>query len=199
MITDAASATRGLVILGPDSTLINAAFHSNCGGETVSSEDVWLTGQSYLKKVVDSYCSSSRNARWQKSFSITDWISYLKSSGFHNEPSDLSMLNFKQTTRQKEYRLGTLSIPFNQIRTDLDLRSAWFSVGVEGDSIVLYGRGYGHGVGLCQEGAMVMASRGFDYQKIIKFYYTGVIISDIKNAVIGNRYSSRYSVTVTDH
>jgi len=54
---------------------------------------------------------------------------------------------------------------------------------VEGDSVILDGKGYGHGVGLCQEGAMVMAERGYDYRQIINFYFEGVIISDINNAV----------------
>ena len=66
----------------------------------------------------------------------------------------------------------------------MNLRSTFFSVVPEGDSIILKGRGYGHGVGLCQEGAMVMAAKGFNYKQIIDFYYSGVIISDIKNAVI---------------
>jgi stage II sporulation protein D len=66
----------------------------------------------------------------------------------------------------------------------MNLRSAFFSVYAVGDSIILKGRGYGHGVGLCQEGAMMMAAKGFDYRAIINFYYSGVTISDIKNAVI---------------
>ena len=90
------------------------------------------------------------------------------------------MLNFKQTTRQKEYRLGTLSIPFNQIRTDLDLRSAWFSVRVAGDSVVLDGRGYGHGVGLCQEGAMEMARVGYSWLDIVHFYFHDVKVEDYR-------------------
>ena len=54
---------------------------------------------------------------------------------------------------------------------------------VEGDSVILNGKGYGHGIGLCQEGAMSMADKGSDFKQIIDFYYTGVIISDIRNAV----------------
>jgi stage II sporulation protein D len=69
------------------------------------------------------------------------------------------------------------------MRSDLNLRSTFFSVYAVGDSIILKGRGYGHGVGLCQEGSMAMAAKGFDYREIIRFYYSGVIITDIKNAV----------------
>jgi stage II sporulation protein D len=48
------------------------------------------------------------------------------------------------------------------------------------------GRGYGHGVGLCQEGAMNMASKGFSCRQIIDFYYFGVFIDDIKNVITFN-------------
>ena len=82
------------------------------------------------------------------------------------------------SSRQIIYKTGNFSIPLMQIRTDLDLRSSFFSVRVEGDSVILTGRGYGHGVGLCQEGAMVMASKGYDYRKIIGFYYKGVVLKN---------------------
>ena len=44
---------------------------------------------------------------------------------------------------------------------------------------MLKGRGYGHGVGLCQEGAMEMASQGYSYAEILHFYYSGVHIIDL--------------------
>lgn len=67
--------------------------------------------------------------------------------------------------------------------TILGLRSTFFSLKVEGDSVYFDGKGYGHGAGLCQEGAMVMAEKGFDFRQIINFYYEGVIVSDINNEV----------------
>jgi stage II sporulation protein D len=74
-------------------------------------------------------------------------------------------------------------MPFRTIRSALSLRSSFFSVSVDGDSLLLKGRGYGHGVGLCQVGAMIMAVKGYTYKQIIDFYYFGVLILDIKNAV----------------
>jgi stage II sporulation protein D len=174
--------TKGLVILDRDSTLIESAFHSNCGGETSSSEDVWLAGQKYLKSVDDPYCIASKNSNWRKSYPVREWIGYLSRSGFQVR-ADSSSLNFSQTTRRTDYKTSAFSIPLQKMRTDLNLRSTFFSVHLDGDSVILTGKGYGHGVGLCQEGAMVMASRGFRYREIINFYYSGVIISDIKNAV----------------
>ena len=184
LLNEAAIETRGLVILDKDSILIISAFHSNCGGETSSSEDVWLSGQPYLKSVSDPYCIRSRSAAWQKSYSLSDWLKYIRRSGFYGNVNDPSMLNFSQENRLSDYKTATFSISLRTMRSDLNLRSTFFSVVTEGDSVILKGKGYGHGVGLCQEGAMAMAAKGFRYREIINFYYTGVIISDIKNAVI---------------
>ncbi len=183
MILRAAFDTKGLVVIYKDGTLINAAFHSNCGGETCSSEDVWLSGQPYLKKVNDPYCKGSRNARWTKIMLLKDWKAYLAASGYVSKNSDPSVFNFSQFTRLRDYNVGSFSLPFRQIRDDLKLRSAFFSVIVKGDTVILKGRGYGHGVGLCQEGAMVMASKGFKFSDIIDFYFSDVIITEVKDNV----------------
>jgi stage II sporulation protein D len=182
LVNRAALETKGLVILDSDSTLIISAFHSNCGGETSTSENVWLSGHSYIRKVIDPYCINSPNARWRKSIPLTEWEAYLRKSGFVKDGNASVSYNFSQLTRQNNYRIESFSLPFSQIRNDLDLRSAFFSVQKEGDSVILRGRGYGHGVGLCQEGARVMAARGFKFNEIINFYYSGVFITDIKNA-----------------
>ena len=184
VINKAALETKGLVILDIDSTLVLSAFHSNCGGETSISEDVWLSGHYYFKSVIDPYCRNSRNATWKKSIPLSEWEGYLTNSGLVADEKNPQSYNFQKTSRQNNYRTGSFSLPFSQIRNDLDLRSGFFSVTREGDSITFNGRGYGHGVGLCQEGAMVMAGRGFKYDGIIRFYYSGVIITDIRNARI---------------
>jgi stage II sporulation protein D len=184
LIDRAAVETKGLVVLDSDSILIISAFHSNCGGETSTSDFVWLSGHSYIKKVIDPYCIKSPNATWRKSIPLTEWETYLRKSGFTAVGTVVPSYNFSQLTRQNDYRIGSFSLPFGQIRNDLNFRSAFFSVIQEGNSITFKGRGYGHGVGLCQEGAMVMAARGFRYDDIIKFYYSGVIITDIKNTKV---------------
>jgi stage II sporulation protein D len=184
IINNAVYETENQVILDKDSILIIAAFHSNCGGETATSEDVWLANQPYLKSVTDPYCIASRNSKWEKTVKLTDWIDILKKSGYQGSTEKSEVFNFVQNTRVTDYRTGSFSLPLRTIRTELNLRSTFFSVAANGGSVVLKGRGYGHGVGLCQEGAMVMAAKGFSYKKIIDFYYSGVWISDIKNAVI---------------
>jgi stage II sporulation protein D len=182
LIVEAALDTKGLVIMTPVNTLVISAFHSNCGGETSPAEFAWLTGQQYLQAVYDPYCRSSRNASWTLKMNRSEWTGYLSKSGFKDDPANPGILNFSQETRVNEYKAGSFSLPLRQIRSDLNLRSTFFSVIADGDSVMLNGRGYGHGVGLCQEGAMEMASKGFTFSQIIDFYYKGVIISDIKSA-----------------
>ena len=94
LINRAALETKGLVILDKDSTLIISAFHSNCGGETASSEDVWLSSQPYLKGVIDPYCRSSRNSVWEKKISINDWLEFLRKSGYKGKTDDPSVFSF---------------------------------------------------------------------------------------------------------
>ncbi len=184
LLNRAAMETQGLVILDKDSILIISAFHSNCGGETSSSEDVWLSVQPYLRAVIDPYCLTSRSSTWKKGLSMNEWVSYLRKSGYVGNVNNPSLFNFLQESRLTDYKTGAFTKPLSTIRTDLNLRSTFFSVFADGDSIILKGRGYGHGVGLCQEGAMEMAAKGFNYKQIIDFYYFSVLISDIKNAVV---------------
>ena len=56
------------------------------------------------------------------------------------------------------------------------IRSQWFEVEYDelNDEYIFEGRGYGHGVGMSQCGAIGMAEEGYDYEEILKWYYTGV-------------------------
>ena len=57
--------------------------------------------------------------------------------------------------------------------SETHLKSSAFEVTADGDFFVFRGRGWGHGVGLCQIGAAVMASEGYDYRQILSHYYVG--------------------------
>lgn len=182
VIVRAAEETRGLVVVDKDSVLIIPSFHSNCGGETSGSGEVWLTGKSYLRSVRDPWCTSSPNAVWQKTIPLGEWVDYLRKNGYTGNTDNPAIFNFPQVARTDNYRVGNFMLPFSVIRNDMDLRSSFFSVTAGSSSVHLKGRGYGHGVGLCQEGAMVMATKGYDFREIIAFYFRGVLVTDIQNA-----------------
>ncbi|HEX2970527.1 MAG TPA: SpoIID/LytB domain-containing protein [Bacteroidales bacterium] len=182
VVSRATMSTKGLVILDSDKNLIISAFHSNCGGQTASSEDVWLTSVPYLRSVKDPYCVSSRNSAWQRTYNADEWMNMIHRLSHTSAEINASDIGYQQENRTTDYKAGQISIPFRNIRSELNLKSAYFSVLPDSNKILLKGRGYGHGVGLCQEGAIVMAAKGFSYMQIINFYYFGVSIADIGTA-----------------
>ena len=91
------------------------------------------------------------------------------------------MLNFSQAQGRKKEMLG---IPLVQIRKDFNLRSTYFSCEPWGSEVKLNGKGYGHGVGMSQEGAIGMCDQGYEYWQVIEFYYTGAKIKRIEEEKI---------------
>jgi stage II sporulation protein D len=66
----------------------------------------------------------------------------------------------------------------------LNLKSDWFDISCTGDSVFINGKGFGHGVGLCQEGAIEMAKQGCNEEEIIQYYFRNVIINERKKNTI---------------
>ncbi len=172
----AASQTAGLVIVDDNSKMISAAFHSNSGGQTMNSEDVWSMPVPYLRSIPDTFSLKGRNAKWEKRMPLNDWLDFLKTN--YNYPVDDSLmrekaLNFKQDKRQV-YFPGDILL--KDIRRDLKLKSTWFNVVPLDNEVILEGRGFGHGVGMSQEGAIRMIQLGYSYEDVIHFYYKNVKI-----------------------
>jgi stage II sporulation protein D len=179
-IPDATTATAGLVIVDSTLSLITAAFYSNCGGQTVSSEDVWLKPKSYLKSISDTFCIHQRSAIWEKKIPIVKWKQYLVSNGFAIIDTVPSIYSFYQLKRKTYYKINNDSIPLRKIRLDWNLRSTYFNITPVGSNLLFKGKGYGHGVGLCQEGAMNMSKKGYSYKEIIKYYYKNTNIVSMR-------------------
>jgi len=177
IIVQATKATSGYVVMASDSCYINAVFHANCGGETESGGNAWLNNKNYLVPVKDPFCVNSSSARWTKTISLVQWKNYLKSHGF-KFTADCAPNNFEfsQITRKQYYKMERDSIPLRQIRSDFQLKSTFFSVVANAKEITLKGRGFGHGVGLCQDGAMYMAKIGYKSNDILKYYFKGIRI-----------------------
>ena len=81
------------------------------------------------------------------------------------------MYNFDQVQRKAFFIHPSLGIPLRDLRKKFKLKSIYFSSHLDGDYIILEGRGFGHGVGLCQEGAMQMAKDGYSHSQIARFYF----------------------------
>lgn len=179
-IFKATLATEGLVIVDTSMQFITAAFHSNCGGFTANSQDVWITPKPYLVSVEDKYCIGSRNSNWEVRMPLSKWKKFLQTKGVDTTTiTDVKQYDFKPKSRPVYYPIANQKIPMIQIRSNFMFRSAFFSVLVVKKEVRILGRGYGHGVGLCQEGAMEMANKGWKYDRIINHYYKDVKIVNI--------------------
>jgi stage II sporulation protein D len=181
-IMKAVSDTKGTVVVDDNLNLIDAAFHSNSGGQTANSEDVWGSKLSYLRSVNDTFSTKMPNSHWERKIAEEDWLLYLKLK--HNYPVQDSSakrlaLTFKQDTRKSYLEAKNIKVPLKNIRTDLQLKSTFFSVYTKGDTVILKGRGFGHGVGMCQEGAMRMAKLGYKFPDVINFYYQKTQLMDL--------------------
>lgn len=175
-IVEAAMQTRGAVIVDSDIQMITAAFHSSCGGQTVNSEDVWSKSLYYLRSVKDTFCLKHKNAKWEKEIDKEQWKNYM-TARLPNTISDEQIVNFQTYERLRYFPESRLS--FEELRNKFRLRSTYFNIENKGNKVLLKGKGYGHGVGLCQIGAMEMAALGYNYSEILHFYYSGVHIIDL--------------------
>jgi stage II sporulation protein D len=182
-LIDACRSTEGKVQADSDSMLIISAFHANCGGQTAASADVWVSAHPYLIRVTDPYCGSSPSSRWERIFPATKWNDFLKLKGIvPGGPASVITSPQPETKRTRYLLIADKTVSYEDIRIGFNLRSSFFTVIPAADSIIFRGRGYGHGVGLCQDGARVMASKGKSYSEITGFYYPGTAVIDIKYA-----------------
>ena len=180
-IQKAVIATKGNVLVDSDINLITAAFSSNCGGQTTNSEDVWSRPLSYLRSKPDLHCREMPHAHWEREISKKSWLSYLNRK-FNYPIQDsafvCSAFDYCPPIRQRHFPPDS-GILLKTIRNDWKFSSAYFSIDEIEDRVIFQGRGYGHGVGVCQEGAMRKAELGMSYQDILFFYYSGVHLVDL--------------------
>ncbi|HCC32280.1 MAG TPA: hypothetical protein DEQ03_19850, partial [Marinilabiliales bacterium] len=116
--------TTGLVIVDSSYRLITAAFHSNSGGKTINSEDVWLNPTSYLKAIEDPFSLEQKNTSWTDTIPVNDWLKYLQDNGLDidNDMSRIDNLYFEQPQRLKYYMYNDDTLPLKKIRQDFGFR-----------------------------------------------------------------------------
>ena len=176
-IHEAAKSTAEYIMVDDSAKIVTSSFHSNCGGQTMNSEDVWSAAVACLRSINDTFCLAKRHSIWEKSIPKDLWLDYIRVK--YNYPVDdpvlvRKVLNFDQPRREVYLMNGNYFIPLKFVREDMKLKSTFFTIKEEGDNVIFRGRGFGHGVGLCQEGAMRMAEKGYSYTKILNYYYSNI-------------------------
>jgi stage II sporulation protein D len=176
LIDSAVHQTKDMVLLNAEGKYFPTFFHANCGGQTCEPQDIWNEQIKGLSTFKDTFCVHTKQATWVKSIPLQTWTTFLVNNyGFPiNDSLSYSLLQaFKQPFRSAFYLHPIYGIPLRDLRKEFKLKSTFFDAVIEGQQVVLYGRGFGHGVGLCQEGAMQMAKKGYAFDQILLFYYPG--------------------------
>lgn len=182
LIDTAVKYTRQIILYDSINLLTSTFFHANCGGQTCEPDLVWNQKMLGFSSFKDTFCTHTSQANWTKKIPLKDWFSFLENK--YNFPSWDSLsytlaVNFEQTERKAFYINPIYGIPLRDIREAFKLKSTFFDCKKEGDFLVLRGRGFGHGVGLCQEGAMGMAKYGYTFEQILSYYYPNRKLGEI--------------------
>ena len=171
-------------ILVYKNAILPAYYHATCAGHTEDASILWKTDLTPLKGVVCGFCKISPHFYWKKIMPVSDI------------ENALSIKNI-QAIVSKEWdnsgRIVTLSIKTQDGQTDYTakdfrqklggnvIKSTIFKIEIKPDkknNLIAYfeGAGWGHGVGMCQWGALGMALHGWTAEKILTYYYPGADI-----------------------
>lgn len=177
-------------VLTYNGSIIQAFYHSSCGGSTESSEDVWGASLPYLKGIECQYClSSPSGTSWEYKLSLKELEERLRSAG-HNVSGlyDIKPGALNSRGRLKQLFLlasrGDCAISGEQFRKAIGygfIKSTRFTLKNSKNEISFSGSGNGHGVGLCQWGAKQRALAGFDCGEILSYYYPGTELKNLSD------------------
>lgn len=184
--TAAVRATRGEV-LTYGAQPIEALFHTDSGGMTESSEDVWGSHVPYLRAVRDTPLGTMP---WAKTMSKADLEKKLAAKGHaigRLRAIELSPLAVGRAAKDRTASgrvkamtvtgtKGSVTLSGTAWRSLLGLKSTLFSAKLTKDSVTFTGFGAGHGLGISQWGAKRLAETGKSYADILHHYYTGVTL-----------------------
>lgn len=192
-------------VLTINEKVVDAFYHSTCGGNTVFVHEVWKgKPQKHLSRVEDRYkpdhrpyCAQSPYADWVVLTSLARVERILRKESvlaskeklenikvdFVNRSGRVMRIKLI-TTDGSKFMKGLLFRRYlNEAYGKRKILSSFFDVEVQGKQVKLIGHGLGHGVGMCQWGARGMAQHGFGYKSILRHYFKGVKIKKLYGPV----------------
>ncbi len=173
-----------------EGALANTVFFSNCGGRTEEPRNAWESSAfpPYLKSVRCRFCKEGGHFSWSRKLSPEEIVQAVRKKGYGIKPPvrSVKISSTGRSGRAKFLKLqnagSTVVIRASHFRISLgpDLVKSTLITDIRKvkGGYLLKGKGWGHGVGLCQEGALGMAKQKHaDYKKIILFYYPKTKVS----------------------
>jgi stage II sporulation protein D len=187
---EAVDATRGEVLLYKGK-IFPAYFHSTCGGATTAADLVWrVKPLSPLGGVDCKFCQRSPHYKWEAVVTPTE----IKEKLAKQEMPVSEVLGIRTDKIDKTGRAHKFVIQstWAEKTVDADAFRVWIDPmrlksnlitkirANEAGSFVFKGRGWGHGVGMCQYGMKYLGELGYGYQEILGYYYPGAQVSKLK-------------------
>jgi len=187
--TDRAVAeTRGEVLIWKGE-LAQTFFHSNCGGRTADVSKVWGGDVPYLRGVACPYCRNDKHYAWQAELDLAKAGQALKAAGLCPSSELRGLEGADEDSSGRFYRvriihgMGESLVKASALRAALGadvVRSTRFEASISHGQLRLRGKGWGHGIGLCQEGARGMAADGYPSRSILSFYFPGTQLARLR-------------------
>ena len=163
-----------------DNSVVDALFFSTSNGYTENSENVFDFESDYLKSVESPWDQDVSSAyKNTKTMKLTDFYSKLNIP--YNKNLNIEIIKRSSTNRILLLKINNVEFKGTDVYNKLSLRSTDFEFELLGDSVKITTKGYGHGVGMSQYGALGMALEGYTYEEILSHYYKDTKIAKLKN------------------
>lgn len=160
-----------------------AYYHATCGGHTEDASNLWDVDLPPLDGVWCDFCRHSPHYRWKRKISLSELESKLSSAGYKiGNLKTVKPLGKTASGRIRELKLVAdkeTIIPAKEFRLIIGpnfIRSTNFKIKSDSKNIMFYGRGWGHGVGMCQWGAFFLALKRYKADRILRHYYPGTTV-----------------------
>ena len=203
-VHEAIRATRGIV-LSYEGEVCDARFSKCCGGRTELYESCWDdTPHPYLSVVDDPFCNtddpkilsevlnhydqSTNFYRWTVQYTQTELSELVRRRGGFDYGDIVDLIPIErgpsgrivrlQIVGTKATRIIGKELEIRRTLSETHLYSSAFEVEKRGETFILHGSGWGHGVGLCQIGAAVMGAKGYNYKEILHHYYPEATLTE---------------------
>lgn len=173
--------TEGEILVGPSGKVSPAFFHSKCGGKTLRPDQVWGGVEEGYRSVNCTFCQKTGLKDWNQKIQngkLTGMVDKVLRRYYSEELQSTELKLMPDSLHNSEIRFyagDRLHIVKKSYLRNLagrdTLPSNYFVMNQKNGQISVEGQGYGHGVGLCQLGALELAKRGYDYQQILSFYF----------------------------
>ncbi len=171
-IIQAVTETAGEVLCY-DGVLIDPVYHASCGGgATESAEYVWGNAKPYLVSVP---CNHPADQHSGVTMAISQ-AELMEKLDLQSNAVNVIAEERTPSNRLKTMLVGDNAIQGSELRNALGLKSTLIDWRIVGNQMIVTTNGYGHGAGMCQNGANYYAQLGYNYQQILQHYYRGAVV-----------------------